>query len=104
MLNFSATCAAKSFNSICCEAGTVLGDFPSHPFQPTINSRKGYAATDTRARGSVGNRTDGTDPASAPATKGNIHAAAAVLPHCSRNCLRVGLMRASVTEKYSRQR
>ena len=24
-LNFSATCAAKSFSSICCAAGTVLG-------------------------------------------------------------------------------
>src|ERR1700685_4870863 len=41
MLNFSATCAAKFFSSILCADGTAPGELPSHPFHPTMNSRKG---------------------------------------------------------------
>src|SRR5271157_5162048 len=98
-LNFAAMCAAKSFNSICCAAGTELGELPSHPFHPTMNSRNGYAATATRSRGAAGNFTEGSEFA-ASASPGSNQAPAAAPAHCSRNSLLVfGFMRASVTEK-----
>src|SRR5579863_2569386 len=91
-LNFSATCAAKSVNCICCAAGTLLGVFPSQPFHPTMNSRNGYAATATLFRGSEGNFTAGP-VLEATAAAGNNHASAAAVAHCSTNCLRVTFMR-----------
>src|ERR1700739_191407 len=96
-LNFSATCAAKSFNSICCAAGTGLGVFPSQPFHPTMNSRNGYAATATRFRGSDEKCTGGL-LRDERATAGTKHTAAATVAHCSTNCLRVTFMRESVAE------
>src|SRR5580765_6307706 len=94
-------CAANTFNSICCSRGTLLGVFPSQPFQPTMNSRNGDAATATRSRGSVGKCTVGPEFA-ARAKAGKSHVAAAALMHCSTNCLRVvGLMRRKCSRKNS---
>lgn len=63
-----------------------------------MNSRKGYAATATRARGSVGNFTEGVE-FEARANPGKSHAAVAALAHCPTKCLRVvRFMRESVTE------
>src|SRR5580698_4108337 len=96
-------CAAKSFNSICRDAGTGLGVLPSHPIQPSRNSRKGYAATATLSLGTVGNLTDGSDFPNARANSGENQAPAAAAAHCLRNCLRlVAFMRASVPEKVRR--
>src|SRR5271170_2390646 len=59
MLNFPTTCSEKSFSSILCDGGMGPGELPSQPFHPTMNSRKGYAATAIRSRGAVGNRNEG---------------------------------------------
>src|ERR1700722_6985149 len=97
MLNFSATCAAKSFSSILCAGGTGPGELPSHPFHPTMNSRKGYAATAIRSRGAAGNWTDGSDFAAACARAGISHVPAVAPALCARNCLRVVGMRRQCT-------
>jgi hypothetical protein len=100
-LNFSATCAAKSFSSICRAVGTVVGVLPSQPFHPTMNSRNGYAATETRSLGAEGNLTEGSERPVPCANSGTSQAPAAAPAHAPRNCLRlVGFMRASVTEKF----
>jgi hypothetical protein len=43
---------------------------PSPPFHPTMNSRKEYAATATRSRGSEGNLMEGADFSAASARSG----------------------------------
>src|SRR5579864_2076898 len=66
-----------------------------------MNSRKGYAATATRCRGSEGNATDGADLPDALADKGKSHTPAAAAAHCPTNFLRVvRFMRASVPEEF----
>src|SRR5215469_636630 len=98
-LNFSATCAAKFFNSICSDRGTLLGVLPSQPFHPTINSRNGYAATAIRLRGSVGNVTEGPEFAAHKDFE-NREVPATQPAHCPTNCLRVvAPMRRSVSKQ-----
>src|SRR5580704_354127 len=92
-------CAAKSFNSICRDAGTGPGVLPSHPIHPSRNSRNGYAATATLSRGTVGNFTEGSDRPDAPANSGRSHAPAVAKATCPRNCLRLfAFMRVSLPE------
>src|SRR4030088_2346849 len=67
---------------------------------PAMNSRKGYEATATRSRGSVGNLTAGCELVAESDSAGRKQAPAAAIEVCARNSLRVVF---PMTRQFSRE-